>query len=329
MPVYEGIALNDQAVVRKSPATGIKIGALKAGASIKGDRLADGSDRILYLHIFEPLDGWVLAADLNYKKSDALEPEPIRADAVATVISVDSGNTADAEEGAALELARELASSGRKASSDELALLSKQNIFMVRKWGDPIMKKYSFEMAAMPKNLGNSNFQPVPLYDDDGHGGGIDKWLRINKAQIAHLKSLQSSEPGFEVKKKLQWLSEQKGTKRGRGSAYMWDDGQGDLNDKNTNSIRWQAIVYGGQPVIVLGTLSLSADLPDHPRQTVAMARILLYDMDHPDERAIQHATAVRGRGKDLYIPTPLGMTIRAPIWQGQYQFIPEEWLEK
>jgi len=319
MPVFEGTAIKDQAVVRKSPATGMKIGALKAGVSIKGDRLADGSDRISYLHIVEPLDGWVLASDLNYKKLDVPEPEPIRADAVATVMSVDSGNSADAEERAALGLARELASSGRKALPEELASLAKHNIFMVRKWGDPIMKEYSFTLKDI--KLG-SNFQPVPLYDAQGNGAGVLSFVLIDKAQIAHLKSLQISD-GSPLEKKMQWFAADR-----RGRPYMWDKNTTDW--KKANVLRWQAIVYGGQPVIVLDKRDIAkVQLPNHNPQTVTMARVLLYNMDDPDERAIQNATAVRGQLKDDYVPKPNGMIIRAPIWQGKYQFIPEEWLEK
>jgi len=321
MPVFEGTAVTNQAVVRKSPATGIKIGALRAGASIKGDRLADGSDRISYLHIVEPLDGWVLASDLSYKKSVIPEPEPIRADAVATVISGDPSNIADAEERAALELARELASSGRKALPEELASLAKYKIFMVRKWGDPIMKKYSFTLQAFKENLG-SNFQPVPLYDAQGNGAGVLNFVLIDKAQIAHLKSLQIND-GFPPEKKMQWFAADR-----RGRPYMWDNDKTDW--KKAQVLRWQAIVYGGQPVIVLDTRDIvKLKLPGQPKRTVTMARILLYNMDDPDERAIQNATAVRGHLKDDYVPKPNGMIIRAPIWQGKFQFIPVEWLEK
>lgn len=195
---------------------------------------------------------------------------------------------------------------------------------MVRKWGDPIMKKYSFQMSAMPEDKGDSNFQPVPLYDANGHGAGITNCVLLNRKQIDHLTALQTNESddGFKVGKKLQWFSE-----KAKGDPYLWGDEDG-FDWKTSQSVKWQAIVYGGQPVVVLGTKDILVQLPDHDKQTIAMVRILLYDMDNPDERAIQQATTVRGREKDLYVPKPNGMTIRAPIWKGLYEHLPLVWLE-
>jgi len=308
MPTYKGTVAKDNTAVHSTATKegGNKIGKpLKKGDTFTGDTLENG-----WMHITAPMKGWVFATDLVYPDPDAIVTPPPVVDTHTTETSTTSAPPATTV-----------------VPTNSTPAVTSGSVYKVRKWGDATMKKYSFTLDAFPPDLG-SNFQAVPLYDAGGNGGSTVSFVRINQKQIAHLKSLQSDADGFKIEKKLQWLSEQKGKRHGKGSAYMWDDDQGDLNDKNTTSILWQAIIYGGQPVVVLDTLPLEVDLPDHPRQTVEVARILLYDMDNPDERAIQQATAVRGHGKDEYNPTPNGMVIRAPIWKGKYQYIPTAWLE-
>lgn len=186
----------------------------------------------------------------------------------------------------------------------------------VRKWGDPILAPYSFTLAAYPGLA--SNFQAIPLYDETGQGGGITSFVVIDRQRIDHLINLQKADD-FTVDQKMTWLA---GSWRSR--PYM-----GDTSDplgydwRTAQTLRWQAIVYGGQSVIVVRELDMQMDLPNHAPAMVRVAEILLYYMT--DVRAVQNATAVHD--DDVYNPLPRGV-IHAPIWAGKYKYIPLEWLE-
>src|SRR5215813_3558269 len=148
MATYEGkVQSKDKEIidVRKSSATGMKIGALKVGTSIKGDQLETGSDGKAWMHIHEPMEGWVLAAQLHYTESVVVSPVTPVVDTHATEMS----------------------------APDSTSITSPSNLYKVKKWGDPIMVEQGFDVNF----VNTSNFQAVPLFIEDGSCGGVTSFL--------------------------------------------------------------------------------------------------------------------------------------------------------
>src|SRR5436190_13422931 len=124
MSTYEGTAVKDKAVIRKSSATGMKIGALKVGAPILGDKVEDGSDGKKWMHISKPMDGWVLTEDIKY-----IDPEAGSSSSVDTSVP----NSAPISQ---------LIPSTRSVDTST----SSGNLYKVKIWGDPVMVAQGFDV---------------------------------------------------------------------------------------------------------------------------------------------------------------------------------------
>src|SRR5215204_1417758 len=176
MSVYEGTIIKDKAVIRKSPATGMKIGALKVGNIVTGDRLEVGSDGNKWMRIQKPMEGWVLILDLNFVDSKANSSSTSKTDSVVhqTEIKIPE-------------------SSG--------------DLYKVKTWGEPIMAKQGFDV----NQVKSTNFQAVKLFIEDGSCGGVTNFLRIPRVDINKLTSLQV-EDNYKVKQKMEWLCSYRGS---------------------------------------------------------------------------------------------------------------------
>jgi hypothetical protein len=305
MPKYEGkvsSALTENVTLRKTPGTGMKVQALKPDTIVKGDKLETGSDGKLWLHITDPKEGWALASQLNYIEAPANDSS-----------SAPIGSTP----------------TKTGATTSNAPVTPSEGLWKVRVWGDPIMVKQGFDVDF----AGTTNFQAVPLYIENGQGGGVSNFLNIPREDIEKLKALQVSDH-FPVEHKMEWLC------GFRGKIYMFDN-QSD-NWHTAPSIRWGTIALGGNLVLVDKVVKMTVKPPDKIKREMDMARLVSFRktdwgktwQTHP--YLVHRAYCAYKRNK--FGDAPKGI-VYTPFWspldwdfvgvqQPQAWYIPFEWLE-
>jgi len=162
---------------------------------------------------------------------------------------------------------------------NSLLSLPDSKLYRVRKWGDPVMVKYGFDVS----QAGTSNFQAVGLYNDGvKEFGAVTNFIRISHDEVMRLKALQI-EDNYVAKRddwrrqKMNWLCKY------RGTIYFHD------NNSDTWStaphIRWGTLALGGNLVQVEGTEIIRAKLRNGVKGEVGMARLKgfrMSDWDRP-----------------------------------------------
>jgi len=113
----------------------------------------------------------------------------------------------------------------------------------VRKWGDPVMITYGFDV----NQVGTSNFQAVRSFNKETGFGAVANFLRIPHEEVMLLRNLQFPEQtdrGFyDEDSKMEWLCSY------RGSLYMYDTEEDEW--PTAPQIRWGTLTLGGNLVQV------------------------------------------------------------------------------
>jgi len=113
----------------------------------------------------------------------------------------------------------------------------------VRKWGDPVMKLYGFDVNV----VGTSNFQAVRSFNKETGFGAVSNFLYIPHNEVMQLRDMQFAEQtdrGYYTEdSKMEWLCSY------RGSLYMYNNESDDWRTANT--IRWGTLTLGGNLVQV------------------------------------------------------------------------------
>lgn len=122
-------------------------------------------------------------------------------------------------------------------------------LFRVRPWGDPVMRKFEFDIK-LKKNF-NSNFQAVGLYNKAEGFGAISNYLIIPPEDVLRLEAMQLEDeyedkvPDW-LRQKMTWLCQE------RGSIYMFASKEfGDAPWRRSDGIRWGTLALGGNLVKV------------------------------------------------------------------------------
>ncbi|MBN2119295.1 MAG: phage tail tape measure protein, partial [Anaerolineales bacterium] len=141
-------------------------------------------------------------------------------------------------------------------------------LYQVRKWGDPVMKKYGFDV----NQVNTTNFQAVGLYNDGNKEfGAISNFIRISHSEVMKLKAMQIEDDYVAKRKdwrsqKMNWLC------KFRGTIYFFDE-PGD-QWQSASRIRWGTLALGGNLVQVLGTEMIQAKFRDGVIRKAEMARL-------------------------------------------------------
>lgn len=202
-------------------------------------------------------------------------------------------------------------------------------IRQVRKWGDPVMVEYGFDV----NQVGSTNFQAVKCFNDGDYTfGGVTAYIRINRDEINKLQALQRpDEFGFSSASKMEWLCSF------RGSIYMYEG----INDswQTAPTIRWGTITLGGNLVQILGyrTFVVGGEL-------IRMARLATFEKS--DWNLSLDTLLAQGKVHRCYCAyknnqfgdSPKGI-VYSPLFspknrdfagtaEPNYLYIPEVWLE-
>jgi hypothetical protein len=303
MTIYEGTAVKDKAVIRKSSATGMKIGALKTGAPIVGDKLEDGSDGKKWMHISKPMDGWVLTEDINYTDSEA--------DSSSTPSNVPAPDSAT------------LDSTINQSTTNSNGI----GKFRLKRW-DELNPSDSFSAR---ERGGVDQFSFYTPYITDASGKWCGDWSSNNNFSILTSADMQKIaamqiEDESNLKAKMAWL-----TWAGEDSwgAPMRCNG----NWNEVNQVKMIAAFYAGQMVEVLERRTIFCNFQG-VKDNVPMSRIRTFSRADfgktfaTDPHLIHKVTAVstsnnyREKVKGtVYIPVALG-----PEFDFAGQFQPANW---
>lgn len=115
----------------------------------------------------------------------------------------------------------------------------------VRKWGDPIMVQYGFDVG----QVGSTNFQAVKAFAIGAGFGGVTNFLRIPHNEVMKIRDMQIPD-AYTKDKKMEWLCSY------RGSIYLYE--QMDDAWETASNIKWGTITLGGNRVQVLGYENLN-----------------------------------------------------------------------
>jgi hypothetical protein len=151
---------------------------------------------------------------------------------------------------------------------DSLLHVPGSRLYRVRKWGDPVMLRYGFDV----NQVNTTNFQAVGLYNDGNKEfGAVTNFIRISHAEVIQLKAMQIEDNYVAKikdwrKQKMTWLCKK------RGTIYFLDDKSDEW--QNAPQIRWGTLALGGNLVQVVGTQIIRAKLRDGTTRDVEMARL-------------------------------------------------------
>lgn len=142
------------------------------------------------------------------------------------------------------------------------------NLYRVRKWGDPVMVKYGFDV----NQVNSTNFQAVGLYNNGNKEfGAISNFIRISHRDVMRLRALQI-EDNY-VAKNEDWLTQKMNWLCSfRGRIYFYDKPSDHW--RSAPYIRWGTLALGGNLVHVLGTEVIEAKLRDGITRKVEMAHL-------------------------------------------------------
>jgi hypothetical protein len=108
----------------------------------------------------------------------------------------------------------------------------------IRKWGDPVMLQYGFDV----NSVGTTNFQAVRTYNKSTGFGAVTNFIRIDRDDIDNLHEMQIPD-NHTSEQKMSWLC------GWRGKIYMYDNV--DDNWRTSAQIRWGTVSIGGNLVQV------------------------------------------------------------------------------
>lgn len=114
------------------------------------------------------------------------------------------------------------------------------NLRRVRRWGDPIMVQYGFDV----NQVGSTNFQAVKTYTKGTGFGGVTSFLRIPHNEVMRLQGMQIPDE-YTAPNKMEWLCSY------RGSIYMYENEADSW--QTAPFVRWGTIALGGNWVNVEG----------------------------------------------------------------------------
>jgi hypothetical protein len=211
-------------------------------------------------------------------------------------------------------------------------------LYRVRKWGDPVMVKYGFDVS----QTNTSNFQAVGLYNNGSREfGAISNFIRVSHADVLRLKALQI-EDDYEVKRedwrsqKMNWLC------KFRGTIYFFDNDSDQW--RTAPYIRWGTLALGGNLVQVVGTEIIRAKMRDGTTRKVEMARLkgfTISDWNRPLDNLLAEGLVHRcfcAYKRNHFGDSPKGI-VYSPFYSPQgwdfagtakatALYIPVEWLE-
>jgi hypothetical protein len=151
---------------------------------------------------------------------------------------------------------------------DSLLRVPGSKLYRVRKWGDPVMVKYGFDVNV----VNTTNFQAVGLYNDGNREfGAVSNFIRISHEEVMRLKAMQI-EDNYVARitdwrsQKMNWLCKHAGT------IYFFDKTYGSW--RSASEICWGTLALGGNLVQVVGTQVIRAKLRDGTKRDVEMARL-------------------------------------------------------
>lgn len=153
---------------------------------------------------------------------------------------------------------------------DELLAQPGTRLRRVRRWGDPVMVKYGFDVNQSTP----SNFQAVGLYNDGNQEfGAVQNFIRISHADMMRLRAMQI-EDEYKAKQddwrkqKMNWLCKFIGT------IYFFDEEEDQW--PTAPQIRWGTLALGGNLVQVEGSdpLVVRTKLRDPEIVEVEMVRL-------------------------------------------------------
>ncbi|HET9913326.1 MAG TPA: hypothetical protein VFQ13_15630 [Anaerolineales bacterium] len=151
---------------------------------------------------------------------------------------------------------------------DSLLRVPGSRLYRVRKWGDPVMLRYGFDV----NKVNTTNFQAVGLYNDGNKEfGAVSNFIRISHEEVMRLKAMQI-EDNYVAKikdwrsQKMTWLC------KPRGTIYFF----GNPSDvwQSAPQINWGTLALGGNLVQVVGTQIIRAKMRDGTKRDVKMARL-------------------------------------------------------
>ena len=224
------------------------------------------------------------------------------------------------------------------------SLLARPNskLYKVRKWGDPIMVRYGFDVD----QAGTTNFQAVGLYNDGNRQfGAISNYIRLPHEDVLRLKAMQI-EDEYEAKGKIKdWRKQKmKWLCKARGTIYFYyhHASQGDW--ETLSYIEWGTLALGGNLVQVEGTEVVHAKMRNGMDGDVEVARLKgfgPFDWDRPLDDLLAEGLVHRcfcAYKSNHFGDTPKGI-VYSPFYSPQYWefpgglrptalYIPVEWLE-
>lgn len=138
----------------------------------------------------------------------------------------------------------------------------------IRKWGDPIMVRYGFDV----NQAGTTNFQAVKTWNDGNFQfGAVTNFLRIPKDEMFKVRDLQFTETlphgTFTPDRKMGWLCQW------RGKIYMYD------NPEDHWAVapytRWGTVSLGGNKVLVERYEVINVSVNGESKKPREMARLV------------------------------------------------------
>ena len=216
----------------------------------------------------------------------------------------------------------------------------RSNVYRVRRWGDPVMKKFEFDINS-PKSPGkdfSSNFQAVGLYNKAEGFGAVSNYLIIPPDDVAWLENLQI-EDDYEAKvpdwlhQKMSWLCQE------RGSIYMFSSKEkGRSPWRRSDGIRWGTLALGGNLVQVerFENFDPAVTTPSGIKVT-KMAKLVglkRNDMSRPLDELLAlglvHRCFCVEKGNNGFGDSPKGI-VYSPFWSldDKWEFRPQQQKKK
>ena len=204
-----------------------------------------------------------------------------------------------------------------------IASTPRPNVYRVRKWGDPVMKEFAFDINIKKFS---SNFQAVGLYNTATGFGAISNYLLIPPNDVSWLENLQI-EDEYEAKvpdwlhQKMSWLCQE------RGSIYMFASKEkGRSPWRRPDGIRWGTLALGGNLVQVAEWKEFDFDVTTPSGKKVRnMARLVGFtskDMVKPMDQLLAEGLVHRCYAVNpgnVFRDSPQGI-VYSPFWS------PREW---
>ncbi|HVF25431.1 MAG TPA: hypothetical protein VNA23_06045 [Anaerolineales bacterium] len=204
-----------------------------------------------------------------------------------------------------------------------LASKPQSKLYRVRRWGDPLMKEFAFDINIKEFS---SNFQAVGLYNTATGFGAISNYLSILREDVSWLEDIQI-EDEYDAKlpdwlhQKMSWLCQE------RGSIYMFASKEkGRSPWRRSDGIRWGTLALGGNLVQVAEWKEFDQEVTTPSGKKVRnMARLVGFtknDMSKPLDQLLAEGLVHRCycvNPGNVFRDSPQGI-VYSPFWS------PREW---